>query len=661
MAGESASLTSSDSQIPVRMQYLPGEIPVLYKNAEMTANASLNAITAIPPGERTFENTVLAFDRAMSDYNDYVNPLTLMGDLSPDPEVLDEGLCAADSYSAFCNHVLTRSDLYNAMSGQIPDTPVKIRLYNKIMDEFERSGLGLSEEKSSHIGELKTELHSLELLYNSNLNSDNSTIEFSEEDLKGLSESDLDSFERTDDESYRIKLNYPNYEAVMTYADSSETRERMYTAYNNVCASENTKLLEGAIELRTKIAQETGYPTWAEYVISDRMAKNASSALLFLNALKEPLSVKKDSDYKALLAVKKSIDPDSEEVFRWDIMYLKNILLIEDYNFDEEELKEYFPLDNVLNGIFNTTGKLFGIKFVEIYNTSVWSPEVRLFEVSNSSDGKVLGYLYIDAYTRDGKYTGTAAAEVIAGREINGTYNTPVAVIIANLAPPREDKPSLLTLTDIWRLFHETGHSLHVILSESPYGTLSSFKVDFDFVEMPSQTLEEWAYDEDILKSMSGRYDNSSEKIPDSLLKSAIASKDVNKGFDYSSQLADSLIDLYYHNSKTPVNTTEVWYDTFEDVFEADYPDNIRPQASFGHLMGGYDAGYYSYLWSKVYALDIDEKFWEYGMTNETLGLKLRYDIYSKGNTEDNMAILENFLGEKPGVDSLYEFMGIEV
>ncbi|MDD4126690.1 MAG: M3 family metallopeptidase [Methanomicrobium sp.] len=232
---------------------------------------------------------------------------------------------------------------------------------------------------------------------------------------------------------------------------------------------------------------------------------------------------------------------------------------------------------------------------------------------------------------------------------------------MANLAPPQGDKPLLLSIYDIWSLFHETGHAMHVILSESPYGSLSAFNTDRDFVETPSQILEEWAYDKDILKNMSGRYDNSSEKIPESLLKSAIAAKNVNKGISYTNQLGYSLADMYYHTYDTPVNTSEIWYDTFETFYGPDYPDDIHPQASFSHLMGGYDAGYYSYLWSKVYALDIDEKFKESGMTNETLGLKLRHDIYSKGNTEDNMAIIENFLGEKPGVDALYEYLGIEV
>nr|WP_245323756.1 M3 family metallopeptidase [Methanomicrobium sp. W14] len=445
----------------------------------------------------------------------------------------------------------------------------------------------------------------------------------------------------------------------MKYADDENARKRAYIAYSNIEADKNTKLIEEAISLRTRIAEEMGYSTWAEYVLSDRMAKNVSNVMDFLNSIKEPLSEKNDEEMKKLLEVKKSIDSNATTVFPWDKVYLSNILKENEYSYDEEKLKSYFPYGSVLNGVFDTCGKLFGVNFIKVENASVWSPDVSLYEVTNSSDGKVLGYLYVDPYVRDGKYTGAAAEMVITGREKNGEYVKPVAVIIGNFEKPQNGRPSLLSVSDIETLFHETGHSLHIILSKSPYGTLSGYNVDFDFTETPSQTLEEWAWDPEILELMSGKYDKPSEKIPDSLLKSVISARDFGKGISYSSQLMYSLVDMYYHNSTVPVNTTNVWNSTYEEVFGEGLPVLIHPQATFPHLMGGYDAGYYGYLWSKVYALDIDEKFKEYGMTNETLGLKLRDDIYSKGNTEDNMVLLENFLGEKPGVDALYDYLGL--
>ena len=330
-----------------------------------------------------------------------------------------------------------------------------------------------------------------------------------------------------------------------------------------------------------------------------------------------------------------------------------------DYDYDVAEFKEYFPADNVIDGVFNTTGTLFGVDFNEVSDAPVWSPDVRLFEVSNSSDGRILGYLYLDLYHRDGKYSGYAASQLISGREKNGTYSLPVAIITGSYDAPEGDDPTLFSPSDIWTLFHETGHAMNVILTTSPYGTLSGYKSSIDFCETPSQALEEWAYDPGILEAMSARDGNSSEKIPDELVAQAIAARSVGMGYDYGYQVLFSLVDMYYHTADGPVNTTEVWHDASEEILGLDEPEGLHPAATFSHIIDQYDAGYYSYLWSKVYALDIVDEFRENGMTNETLGLKLRDDVYSQGNMADGMTLLENFLGHEPGIDSLYGFIGL--
>ena len=202
---------------------------------------------------------------------------------------------------------------------------------------------------------------------------------------------------------------------------------------------------------------------------------------------------------------------------------------------------------------------------------------------------------------------------------------------------------------------------MNVILSKSPYGIISGYNTPMDFTETPSQALEEWAYDPDILISMSGRYDNSSEKIPEELAEKAIDSRNAGMGYEYGRLLLRSLVDMYYHNSTGPVDTSQIWHDTIEEILGFDDPESVHPAANFPHIMDEYDAGYYSYLWSKVYALNIVDKFKEFGMTNSTLGLKLRNDLYSMGNMEDGMTQLENFLGHEPGVDSLYSFIGLNV
>jgi thimet oligopeptidase len=216
-----------------------------------------------------------------------------------------------------------------------------------------------------------------------------------------------------------------------------------------------------------------------------------------------------------------------------------------------------------------------------------------------------------------------------------------------------------MTMDDIFVLFHETGHAMHSMLSEAPYGSLSGTNVEWDFVETPSQTLEEWAYDPGVLESISGHYANASEKISAPVRDRIIAARNANNGYSYSRQLVYVLLDLRLHTAGGPVNATQIYTDTYADVTGTPLTAGTHMPASFGHLMGGYDAGYYGYLWSKVYALNIVDEFKKDGMTNQTTGMKFRKDILSKGNMEDGNALLQEFLGHKPGINALYTYIGI--
>jgi thimet oligopeptidase len=654
---------ADDSLSPIRAEYSPGEITILSDEAREIANDSLNAIAAVPADDRNFENTVVAFDSVLTDYGDAISPLTVMGYLSPDPEIAAEGMDADIAQSKFYIEVYTRSDLYDALKSvedKVPGTPVEQRLYKIIIDEFEHNGLGLPEGNLTRVREMNAELSAIETEFNSNLNNDNSSITFTRKELEGVPDEEFSSFARTPEGDY-IAMVSQDYSTVMTYSDSGDTRKRMYEAYNDVQADANVPLLEEAIVLREDIAKEMGYSTWADYTIRNRMAENATVVMEFLDSLKEPLSEKIEEETGVLLSIKQEIDPGATEIYPWDVRYLEHILVMRDYDYDVEEFKKYFPADNVVDGVFNTTGTLFGVDFNEVPDAPVWSPDVRLFEVSNRSDNRILGYLYLDLYHRDGKYTGYATSQLISGREKNGTYSLPVAIIIGSYDAPEGDNRTLFKPYDIWTMFHETGHTMNVILTTSPYGTLSGYTSSMDFCETPSQALEEWTYDPGVLESMSAKYGNSSEKIPDELAGQAIAARSVGMGYEYGYQLLYSLVDMYYHTADGPVNTTKVWHDASEEILGLDEPEGLHPAATFSHIMGGYEAGYYSYLWSKVYAQDIVDEFKENGMKNESLGLRLRNDVYSQGNMADGMTLLENFLGYEPGIDSLYGFIGLNV
>ncbi|QYZ78108.1 peptidase [Methanofollis formosanus] len=647
---------------PIRSHYSPGEITQLNEAAEEKANASLDAIAAIPPEDRTFENTVLAFDRTLADYSDAVGPLMLMGSVYPDKRIAAEGMACEESASVFLTGVYTRRDLYDALHDRIPRTPEESRLYDVTMREFEKNGLKLPEDRLVKVREMRTELSGLETRYSANLNNDNTTIECTADELAGVPSSSMAAFSQTPEGAYLVTAKRPDYVAVMTYADDAGTRKRMYEAYHNRQAEANTPLLEEAIVLRQQIARELGYATWADYRIEGRMAGNTSNVMAFLTSMQAPLKEKYTAEMAGLLAIKTRMDPAATTVEPWDVAYLQDIQKQEEYAYDEEEVREYFPLDTVLQGLFDTYGTLFGVEFSEVEDAAVWDPDVRLYAVKDQTGDDLIGYLYLDLYPREGKFGHFCATPVIGGRMKDGTYSTPVVAIIGNFRTPEGEKPSLLTMYEIETLFHETGHAMHYLLTTAPYGSLSGFNVEWDFVETPSQTLEEWAWDPEVLESISGHYTNSSEKIPPELRDRVIAARDVGAGNLYTGRLlVNSLEDMRFHTATAPVNVTEVWSQTYEDVTGTRPLAGTHQPASFGHLMGGYDAGYYGYLWSKVYALDIVDEFKEGGMTNRTTGMKFRDEILSRGNMEDGTVLLENFLGREPGPEALCRHLGIEV
>ncbi|NMB79613.1 MAG: Zn-dependent oligopeptidase, partial [Methanomicrobiales archaeon] len=605
---ESASMpAATPAPVPVdeihliRAHYQPGEITNLSAAAEKNANASFNAIAALAPEQRTPDNTLIAFSVALTDYSDAINPLTIMGQVSPDPAIAAEGMKARESGGIFITGVSTRRDLYNAIKDAQPRTPDEARLYNLTMLSFELNGLKLPDDQLARVREKMQEVSRLETRYNANLNNDVTSLVFTREELAGVPEDDLESFARTPDGKYRVTMSGPDYSAVMRNARNSETRKAVYVASNNVMAEENTRLLAEAVRLRYEIAQELGYPTWADYQLDGRMAKNPAAAMAFLEGMKKPLQEKSRDELADLLVIKKTFDPSATSVDAWDISWLLAQQKILRYSYDENEVKEYFPADTVVSGMFRTCGTLFGIRFDEVKGADVWADDVRLFRVSNTSDNATVGYLYLDLYPRAGKTDSVFETELRTGRMKDGSYSVPIVIVVDKIPAPAGDKPSLLTTGETVTLFHETGHAMHSLLTRVPYGTLAGNNVQWDFVETPSQSLEEWFYDPEVMVSISGHYANSSEKLPAELRDRIIAAKDAGNGRYFSSQLVYSLYDLQLHAQKPPIDPTALYYTTYYDVMEKPLLPGLHVPASFGHIMGGYDAGYYGYLWSKVY------------------------------------------------------------
>ncbi|MDO9326032.1 MAG: M3 family metallopeptidase [Methanoregula sp.] len=649
-----------DPKEPVRARYAPGEITQLCEAALASARALLDAIAATAPQDRTVETTLLRFEQVMGDISDAIQPLSMMSYVYPDPAISAEGSACEEKTGIFMVEVYTRRDLYNAIHGVSPRTPDEARLYDKTIRHFEKNGLNLPDERLAKVRDMMANLSRFETRFSTNLNNDTTLLEFTPQELSGVPEGVLAGFKKTDRGTYLVTTKTPDYFPVMQNAVSSETRKQMQYAFVNRQADENTRLLEDAIVLRDQIARELGFATWAGYRIDGRMAGKPEQVLAFLAALKEPLKEKTTEEMARLLAVKKTLNPAATAVDSWDILFLKEKLRMEKYALDDETIRQYFPLDATMQGIFDQFSGLLGIRFSEVKDARVWADGVKLYRIENAPDGNTIAYLYADLFPRQGKYGHMMMYQLKAGRAgPDGSYSHPVSALIGNVRAPEGNKPSLLSHDDLEGLFHELGHALHVSLTRAPYATLSGYNVEWDFVETPSQALEEWAWQPQVLDAISGLYTDPSQKLPADLRTRMIEARDMDAGMSYSRMLMLSSEDMVFHTAHGSVDVTDISDAMYEEQMGIPPIEGGHEPATIDHFMGGYDAGYYSYLWSKVYALNVYARFERDGLTNTATGQDYRRWILEPGNMQDGDVLLQGFLGKEPGMDVFYERLHI--
>jgi thimet oligopeptidase len=627
------------------------------------AKARLDAVAAIAPKNRNFDNTMLAFETITADMTDETTPLTFMGYVSTNADTRAEGSDCEAKVGEFGVEITTRKDLYDALKDQAPRNANETRLLTLTLKAFESNGLKLPDDKLAQVKDLEQKLTQLQAQYNANLNNDATTVELTEDELAGVPADYKSGLKKTADGArYIVTTRESDTGSFLANASNEDARRKWVLAYNNRGGRANTDLLEQAISVRQQIAKLMGYATWADYRIqsSNRMAKDAQSVLDFLNGLKGKLAQRDRDDIAGLLKFKKQLDPKATEVNAWDIAYLETQLKKRDYSLDEEKIREYFPADVVISGMFDVYSKLLGVHYTEIAGAKVWSPDVKLYRINDNKDDRLIGYFYTDFIPRPFKYGHAAAFPQIGGRVLaNGAYSVPVAAIVANLTPPANGKPSLLSHDDVETIFHEFGHIMHQTLTRAPYASLSGANVAQDFVEAPSQMLENWVWDAEILNRISGHYLDHSQKLPADLLQKMIAARDFDQGYYYTRQLMLALTDMEYHTTDGAVDTAAIYNRNYEEMIGVKAVPGGHFAASFGHLMGGYDAGYYGYMWSLVYATDMFTRFQAGGLLSPQVGADYRRVILENGNTKDAIDLLTEFIGRTPNSDAFFKKLHI--
>ena len=643
----------------VRSEYRPGELGQLCDAAMAKTKERLDAVVAIPVAERNIDNTLLAEEAIFADFSNDMSPLTFMNSVSTNPEISKEASKCSERVGEFSVNMSTRRDLYESILNAKPRNAAEKRLLSETIKGYELSGLKLPEPELEKLKKLMTELSTVEVQFSTNLNEDKSFVAFTAEELDGLSESVLARFKKQDDGKFIVTTKETDYSQLIQNAKRSDTRKKMAVQYNLRGGEENVKLLERAILLREQIAKALGFATWADYQTVNRMAKNGKTALDFLNGLKSKLAQRNRTDLDKLLAFKKELDPSAKILDAWDTGYLAYQLQKRDFNLDNEKIREYFPADVVINGMFSIYSKMLGVDFHRVKDAKVWAPGVQLYAINDHASKKLIGYFYTDFFPRPGKYGHAAAFTLAKGRRLpDGSYKQTVSAIVSNFTAPADGKPSLLTHDEVETAFHEFGHIMHQTLTKAPYASLSGSSVARDFVEAPSQMLENWVWNPKVLGMVSSHY-RTKEKLPQELLKQMLAARNFNQGVFYTRQLLLGLFDMNIHTQDGAVETVPTYEKLYREIAGLEPLLGTRFPGTFGHLMGGYDAGYYGYLWSKVYAQDMFTVFNEKDLTSSVAGMKYRKVILEQGAMKEPGELLKEFLGREPRQDAFFKELGI--
>lgn len=632
--------------------------------ARVKLEKDLAALIAIPQAERTFENTIMGYERAFDNYGNALGMSGFLSYVSTDKQFRDAANDLQMQISQYMVDVATRRDVYKAIR-EYTDTnprldPVQAKLVKEMLIGFKNSGMDLNDADLEKFKALNKEKAEYLIKFDKNIQEYKDPLAVTKEQLQGLGEDYIQKLSKTDDGKYLVTLDYPDYVPFMQNADDEQARKELEFKFNRRGGQENVELLEKTLTLRREIARLLGYKNHAELRLEDRMAKNPKTVMAFLKDLQKKLKPLGKKEDKEMIAYKNSkTGKNSRTLYSWESGYWSNKFRKENLELDSEKIKEYFPSQVVIDGMLDLFGGVFGITF-EPVDISVWHPDVKAFKIKDKASGELVAYFYMDLYPREGKYKHAACFGLVEGEEKqDGTYQIPFVAIVANLNKPSGDTPSLLKHSEVETLFHEFGHVLHNALTKAKYSAFSGTSVSWDFVEAPSQMLERWAWDPQVLKKISRHY-KTGEALPDDLIKRMIAAKNFGAGGMYLRQDFFAQYDMSLHTADTTPDTTKLYFELTKKIRGLPLTKGTIPQASFGHIMGGYDAGYYGYLWSEVIAEDFFGEFKKNGIFNPETGLKFRREILEKGGTLDEEKMVENFLGRPADNKPFLKSIGLE-
>ena len=623
--------------------------------------------------EPDFENTIVALDNSDPILSRVSAIFFNMTDAETTDELTQLSIKIAPVLSEHNDNIYLNQALFKKVNAvyQKKETAKLTTEQSRLLDEtyksFVRSGANLDNQKQARLREINKELSTLGITFSNNILNENNSFKLvvdKKEDLAGLPDWFCESAAQEakadgKEGKWLFTLHNASRLPFLQYAENRALREKMYKAYinrgNNNDKNDNKKIITQIVSLRLEKAQLLGFDCYSNFVLDNTMAKNSETVMAFLNNLWQ-YSLPKAKEEAAELQKLMDKEGKNEKLEAWDWWYYTEKLRKEKYNLDEEETKPYFKLENVRQGAFDVAHKLYGITLTPLKNTPVYHPDVEVFEVKDA-DGSHLGVFYVDYFPRPGKSGGAWMSNY---REQHGNIR-PLVCNVGSFTKPVGDTPSLLTLDEVETLFHEFGHGLHGLLTKCNYAGISGTNVVRDFVELPSQIMEHWATEPEVLKMYAKHY-KTGESMPDSLINKLLKQKTFNQGFMTTELLAAAILDMNLHNLKDVKGLDVVAYEK-EAMNKLGLITEIAPRyrtTYFNHIIGGYAAGYYSYLWANVLDSDAFEAFKEHGIFDQKTASLFRSNVLEKGNSEDPMTLYKNFRGAEPKLDAMLKNRGMK-
>ncbi|KYF48113.1 oligopeptidase A [Sorangium cellulosum] len=647
------------------------------------ARARLEALIAAP-GPRTYESTLAALEAVTERLDRAMNVVSHLESTSTTPELRAAYNAVQPEVSEFLSGIALNEGVYGALKAfaATPEaaalTGPRRRFFKKTLDDFRRSGAELDPPGKKRLSEIDVELATLTLRFSQNVLDATNAFEFVVEDparLAGLPPSAIEAARQSAQDKgvkgYRFTLQAPSYIPVLTHLDDASIRERFYRAYNTRATEgdhDNRPLIRRILELRREKAKLLGYATFADLVLEDRMAKTGAEARRFVATLRERTEPVFAREKDELAAFRREIEgPGAPPIAPWDVSYYAEKLRRARYDFDDEALRPYFPLDRVVSGLFEIAHRLYGVRIAPWQDAPTWHPTVRAYRLLEA-DGAQSAAFYLDFAPREQKRDGAWMHGLVTGAPSDGGRAAGedarhLEVLAGSFTPPVGGRPALLNHREVETLFHEFGHMMHHASSRVPIRSLAGTNVAWDFVELPSQIMENWCWEREAL-DLFARHHETGAPVPDDLLQRMRAARTFRAGAVTMRQLGFAEIDLALHVDWTPERGDVVDFarEVLERYSPVPLPEGYAMIAGFSHLFSspvGYAAGYYSYKWAEVLDADAFSRFQEEGLFSRKVGDAFRSQILALGDTQDPMDLYKSFRGREPTLDALLQRSGL--